>query len=77
MRTPSWAGCHPCCQPFNLAYEGEHAEHSTMLALDNGRDQANALKKRGVAVAAIDSSQSRELWVDTCDRLSRDELKLL
>jgi RecQ family ATP-dependent DNA helicase len=41
------------------------------------KDQVDALKKRGVAAAAMDSSQSRETWLDTCDRLRRDQLKLL
>jgi RecQ family ATP-dependent DNA helicase len=41
------------------------------------KDQVDALKKRGVAAAAMDSSQSRETWLDTCDKLRRDQLKLL
>lgn len=41
------------------------------------KDQVDALKKRGVCAAAMDSSQSRDAWLDTCDKLRREELKLL
>jgi RecQ family ATP-dependent DNA helicase len=41
------------------------------------KDQVDALKKRGVAAAAMDSSQSRDAWLDTCDKLRRGQLKLL
>ena len=41
------------------------------------KDQVDALKKRGVSAAALDSSQTRDSWLDTCDRIRRDELKLL
>ena len=41
------------------------------------KDQVDALKKVGVAAAALDSSQSREAWLDTYDKLRRDQLKLL
>ena len=41
------------------------------------QDQVDALKERGVYAAAMDSSQTREAWLDTCDKLRRKELKLL
>lgn len=41
------------------------------------KDQVDALKKRGVAAAAMDSSQSRETWLITCDKLKTGQLKLL
>ena len=41
------------------------------------KDQVDALKKKGVAAAAIDSSQNRESWLDTCNRLRNGQLKLL
>lgn len=41
------------------------------------QDQVDALTKRGVAAAAMDSSQTRDSWLDTCDKLRRGELKLL
>ena len=41
------------------------------------QDQVDALKKRGVAAAAMDSSQSREAWLDTADKLRSNTLKLL
>ena len=41
------------------------------------KDQVDALKQRGVSAAAMDSSQSRESFLDTCDKLRRNELKLL
>ncbi|KAK4690703.1 origin recognition complex subunit 4, partial [Lecanoromycetidae sp. Uapishka_2] len=41
------------------------------------KDQVDALKKRGVCAAAMDSSQSREVWLDTCDKLRNGVLKLL
>ena len=41
------------------------------------KDQVDALRKRGVEAAAMDSSQSRETWLDTCDKLRRNQLKLL
>jgi RecQ family ATP-dependent DNA helicase len=41
------------------------------------KDQVDALKKRGVAARAMDSSQSRDAWLDTYDKLKRDQLKLL
>lgn len=33
------------------------------------KDQVDALKKGGVAAATIASSQSRDAWLDTCDKL--------
>ena len=41
------------------------------------KDQVDALKKKGVAAAAMDSSQSRESWLDTCNKLRNGQLKLL
>ena len=41
------------------------------------KDQVDALKKKGVAAAAMDSSQNRESWLDTCNRLRNGQLKLL
>ena len=41
------------------------------------QDQVDALKRRGVCAAAMDSSQSQESWLDTCEKLRRDDLKLL
>ncbi len=41
------------------------------------KDQVDALKRKGVAAAAMDSSQSREAWLDTCDKLRTGQLKLL
>ena len=41
------------------------------------KDQVDALKRRGVAAAAMDSSQTRENWLETCDRLRKGQLKLL
>ncbi|KAL8811959.1 MAG: hypothetical protein Q9200_001392 [Gallowayella weberi] len=41
------------------------------------KDQVDALKRRGVCAGVMDSSQTREAWLDTCDKLRRDDLKLL
>ena len=41
------------------------------------QDQVDALRKRGVCAAAMDSSQTRDVWLDTCGKLRREELKLL
>jgi len=41
------------------------------------KDQVDALKKRGVSAAAMDSSQSRDAWLETCEKLRKDDLKLL
>lgn len=41
------------------------------------QDQVDALKRRGVCAAAMDSSQSRETWLDTCSNLRSGALKLL
>ncbi|KAL8837116.1 MAG: hypothetical protein Q9176_005858 [Flavoplaca citrina] len=41
------------------------------------KDQVDALKNRGVCAAAMDSSQTRNAWLDTHDKLRNDELKLL
>ncbi|KAL8925430.1 MAG: hypothetical protein Q9208_003522 [Pyrenodesmia sp. 3 TL-2023] len=41
------------------------------------KDQVDALRRRGVCAAAMDSSQTRDAWLDTCDKLRKDELKLL
>ncbi|KAL8779107.1 MAG: hypothetical protein Q9213_007096 [Squamulea squamosa] len=41
------------------------------------KDQVDALRRRGVCAAAMDSFQSRDAWLDTCDKLRKDELKLL
>ncbi len=41
------------------------------------KDQVDALKRKGVAAAAMDSSQNRESWLDTCDKLRNGQLKLL
>ncbi|KAL9577760.1 MAG: hypothetical protein Q9203_007340, partial [Teloschistes exilis] len=40
------------------------------------KDRVDALKKRGVSAAAIDSTQSREAWLDTMERLRNNTLKL-
>ena len=37
----------------------------------------DALKKRGVAAAALDSSQSRDSSLDTHEKLRKGQLKLL
>ena len=41
------------------------------------KDQVDALRKRGVCAAAMDSSQTRDAWLDTCNKLRKEELKLL
>lgn len=41
------------------------------------KDQVDALKRKGVAAAAMDSTQDREAWLDTCDKLRTGQLKLL
>ena len=41
------------------------------------KDQVDALRRIGVEAAAMDSSQSREVWLDTCDKLKTGALKLL
>ncbi|KAI4251804.1 MAG: hypothetical protein LQ352_004650 [Teloschistes flavicans] len=40
-------------------------------------DQVDALKKRGVSAAAMDSTQSREAWLQTMEKLRNNTLKLL
>lgn len=41
------------------------------------KDQVDALKRLGVEAAAMDSSQSRGQWLDTCQKLKNGVLKLL
>jgi len=41
------------------------------------QDQVDALRAKGVAAAAMDSSQSREAWLETCKKLRSEELNLL
>lgn len=41
------------------------------------KDQVDALRRLGVQAAAMDSSQSREVWLDTCQKLKSGVLKLL
>ena len=41
------------------------------------QDQVDALKKRGVSAAAMDSSQSREAWLETTEKLRNNTLRLL
>ncbi len=41
------------------------------------KDQVDVLKRKGVAAAAMDSSQKRETWLETCDKLRKGQLKLL
>lgn len=41
------------------------------------KDQVDALRRLGVEAAAMDSSQSREAWLDTCQKLKSGVLKLL
>jgi RecQ family ATP-dependent DNA helicase len=41
------------------------------------KDQVDALKRRGISAAAMDGSQSRETWLDTCKKLRGNQLKLL
>ena len=41
------------------------------------KDQVDALKRKNVAAAALDSSQSREAWLDTGEKIRRDKMKLL
>ena len=41
------------------------------------KDQVDALKRKGVAAAAMDSSQKRDVWLDTCEKLRNGRLKLL
>ncbi|KAL8686248.1 MAG: hypothetical protein Q9218_007241 [Villophora microphyllina] len=40
------------------------------------KDQVDALRKRGVSAAAMDSTQSREAWLDTTEKLRNNTLKL-
>lgn len=41
------------------------------------KDQVDALRRLGVEAAAMDSSQPREVWLDTCQKLKNGVLKLL
>jgi RecQ family ATP-dependent DNA helicase len=41
------------------------------------KDQVDALRRLGVEAAAMDSSQSREAWLETCQKLKSGVLKLL
>lgn len=41
------------------------------------KDQVDALRRLGVDAAAMDSSQSREAWLETCQKLKSGVLKLL
>lgn len=41
------------------------------------KDQVDALRRNNVAAAALDSSQSREAWLDTSEKIRRDKLKIL
>jgi RecQ family ATP-dependent DNA helicase len=41
------------------------------------KDQVDALRRLGVEAAAMDSSQSREVWLETCQKLKSGVLKLL
>ena len=41
------------------------------------KDQVDALRRLGVEAAAMDSSQAREVWLDTCQKLKNGVLKLL
>jgi len=58
--------------------EGEHGVTlvvSPLIALM--KDQVDALKRKGIKAATMDSSKTREEYLATCDMLSRGELKLL
>ncbi|KAG8531331.1 uncharacterized protein KY384_002960 [Bacidia gigantensis] len=41
------------------------------------KDQVDMLRKRGISAAAMDSSQSRESWLDASEKLRNGTLKLL
>lgn len=41
------------------------------------KDQVDALRRKNVAAAALDSSQSREAWLDTSEKIRQDRLKIL
>lgn len=41
------------------------------------KDQVDALQRLGVEAAAMDSTQSREAWLETCEKLKSGLLKLL
>ena len=41
------------------------------------KDQVDALRRKNVAAAALDSSQSREAWLDTNEKIRQEKLKIL
>lgn len=62
----------------NTRSEGEHGITlvvSPLIALM--KDQVDALVKRGIRAAAMDSSKSREEYIQTCDSLKSGDIKLL
>lgn len=42
-----------------------------------GQDQVDALRRRGVCAAALDSTQSRQSWLDTHEKIKDGRLKIL
>jgi superfamily II DNA helicase RecQ len=62
----------------NVRSEGEHGVTlvvSPLIALM--KDQVDALAKRGIRAAAMDSSKSRDEYLQICDELRRGVLKLI
>ncbi|RDW71594.1 hypothetical protein BP6252_08157 [Coleophoma cylindrospora] len=62
----------------NIRGPGEHGITlvvSPLIALM--KDQVDALKRRGVAAATLDSTKTREEYLDTCDKLRQGHLKIL
>ena len=55
--------------------EGVTLVVSPLIALM--KDQVDVMKRKGVAAAAMDSSQKRETWLEACDNLRKGQLKLL
>ena len=69
--------CSNSAHPRTLAPLCDYKRRSTIFRLTTVQDQVDALRKRRVAASVMDSTQSRDSYLETVELLKNNKLKLL
>lgn len=69
--------CGNFAHPRKLASLCDYTRRFTIFRLTNVQDQVDVLRKRRVAATVMDSSQSRDSYLETVELLKNNKLKLL